>query len=40
MLTLIIIHAAKSLARFGNDVRETWHEAQRLRRSLSGPIEE
>ena len=40
MLTLIIIHAANSLVRFGNDVRETWRETQRLRRSLTGPIEE
>jgi hypothetical protein len=40
MLTLIIIHAASKLARFSNDVRETWRETQRLRRSLAGPIEE
>ena len=40
MLTLFIIHAATRFARFGNDVRETWRETQRLRRSLAGPIEE
>ena len=40
MLTLILIQLATSFARFGNDVRETWHETQRLRRSLAGPIEE
>lgn len=40
MLTLIIIHAITRLARFGDDVRETWRETQRLRRSLTGPIEE
>jgi hypothetical protein len=40
MLTLIIIHVATRLARFANGVRETWHETQRLRRSLAGPIEE
>jgi hypothetical protein len=40
MLTLILVHAATRLARFGNDVRETWRETQRLRRSLAGPIEE
>jgi hypothetical protein len=40
MLTLIIIHIATRIARFGNDVGETWREAQRLRRSLAGPIEE
>lgn len=40
MLTLIIIHAATRFFRFGSDVRETWREMQRLRRSLVGPIEE
>jgi hypothetical protein len=40
MLTLIIIHIATRIARFVNDVGETWREAQRLRRSLAGPIEE
>ena len=39
MLTLIIIHVAHKLARFGNGVRETWHETQRLRRSLAGPMD-
>ena len=40
MLTLIILHVANKLARFGKDVRDTWLEAQRLRRSLPGPTEE
>lgn len=40
MVTLIIVHVAKKLARFGKQLRETWHETQRLRRSLPGPIEE
>jgi hypothetical protein len=40
MVTLVVIHVANKLARLGNDIRETWREAQRLRRSLSGPTEE
>jgi hypothetical protein len=40
MVTLIIIHLATRLARFGNEVGETWRETQRLRRTLAGPIEE
>ena len=40
MITLIILHMANKLARFGKDVRDTWFEAQRLRRSLPGPTEE
>jgi hypothetical protein len=40
MITLIIVHLATRLARFGSVVVATWHEAQRLRRLLSGPIEE
>jgi hypothetical protein len=40
MVTLIIIHVATRLARFGRGVRETWRETQRLRRTLTGPIEE
>jgi len=40
MVTLIIIHLASRLARFGNEVRETWRETQRLRRTLGGPMEE
>ena len=40
MITLIIVHVAKKLTRFGKDVSETWREAQRLRRSLPGPTEE
>ena len=40
MVTLIIIHIASRLALFGNEVRETWRETQRLRRTLTGPIEE
>ena len=40
MITLIIIHVAIKLSRFGNEVGETWRETQRLRRTLAGPIEE
>ena len=40
MVTLIIMQLATKLVRVGKEVRETWHEAQRLRRSLAGPIEE
>ena len=40
MITLIIIQLATKLARFGQEVRETWHEAQRLRSALPGPMEE
>jgi hypothetical protein len=40
MVTLIIVHVANKLARFGKDVREIWHETQRLRRTLAGPTEE
>ena len=40
MVTLIIIHVATKLARFGSKVGETWRETQRLRRTLAGPIEE
>jgi hypothetical protein len=40
MVTLIIIHVATKLARFGNEVRETWRETQRLRRTLGGPMDE
>jgi len=40
MLTLMMIQVAVRLARFGSEVRETWRETQRLRRSLAGPIEE
>jgi hypothetical protein len=40
MVTLIIIHVAIRLARFGKEVGETWRETQRLRRTLAGPIEE
>jgi hypothetical protein len=40
MVTLIIIHVATKLARFGNELRETWRETQRLRRTLAGPMEE
>jgi len=40
MVTLIIIQVGTRLARFANEVRETWREAQRLRRSLAGPTEE
>jgi hypothetical protein len=40
MVTLIIIHVATKLARFGTGVRETWRETQRLRRTLGGPMDE
>lgn len=40
MVTLVIIHIATKLARFGNEVRETWRETQRLRRTLTGPMDE
>jgi hypothetical protein len=40
MVTLIIIHIASRLARFWNEVRETWRETQRLRRTLGGPMDE
>jgi hypothetical protein len=40
MVMLIIIHVAHKLARFGTGVRETWRETQRLRRSLTGPMDE
>ena len=40
MVTLIIIHVATKLARFGNKVSEAWRETQRLRRTLAGPVEE
>ena len=40
MVTLLIMQLATRLARFGNDVRETWREAQRLRRTLAGPTDE
>jgi len=40
MVTLFIMQTAIKLARFGKGVLETWHEAQRLRRSLPGPTEE
>ena len=40
MVTLIFIQVANKLVRFGKEVRETWRETQRLRRSLAGPTEE
>ena len=40
MVTLIIIHVATKLTRFGIEVRETWRETQRLRRTLGGPMDE
>ena len=40
MVTLIIIQLATRLTRLGKEVRETWRETQRLRRSLAGPTEE
>ena len=32
MITLMIVHVANKLARFGKVVPETWRETQRLRR--------
>jgi hypothetical protein len=40
MVTLILIHIATRLSRFGNGILEAWLETQRLRRTLAGPIEE
>jgi hypothetical protein len=40
MVTLIIVHTAHKIARFGKEVRDIWRETRRLRRSLPGPIEE
>jgi hypothetical protein len=40
MVTLIIVHMANKLARFGKAVRDVWYETQRLRRALPGPTEE
>jgi hypothetical protein len=40
MVTLIIIQVATKLARFAKEVGETWREAQRLRRTLAGPMDE
>ena len=40
MITLIIVHIGNKVARFGREIRETWLEAQRLRRTLPGPTEE
>jgi hypothetical protein len=40
MVTLVIVHVANKLARFGKDVRDIWFETQRLRRNLPGPTEE
>lgn len=40
MVTLFIMQIAIKLARFAQEVHGTWHEAQRLRRSLPGPMEE
>jgi len=40
MVTLIIIQVGTRLARLGKEVRDTWREAQRLRRSMAGPTEE
>lgn len=40
MVTIMVIQVATKLARLGGEIRETWREAQRLRRNLSGPTEE
>src|SRR5258708_27062486 len=38
MVTIFFVHLATRLAHFGKEVRETWQEAQRLRRILPGPM--
>jgi len=40
MITLFIVQVVTRVARFGKEVRETWRESQRLRRTLPGPTEE
>jgi hypothetical protein len=40
MVTLIIIQLASKLARIGKEVLATWREAQQLRRTLGGPMDE
>jgi hypothetical protein len=40
MVMLVIIRIANKLARFGKEVRDTWRETQRLRRTLGGPMED
>jgi hypothetical protein len=40
MITLTIVNLTNKLARFARQVRETWQEAQRLRRTLPGPADE
>ena len=40
MVTIFILQVATRLAHFGKEARETWREAQRLRRSMPGPTEE
>jgi len=40
MITIILVQVAAKLARFGKDVRQTWRETQRRRRTLRGPTEE
>ena len=40
MITLILAQLATALSRFGKEALATWHEAQQLRRQLSGPAEE
>ena len=40
MITLFLAHFATTLARFGKQALATWHEAQQLRREMSGRSEE
>ncbi|WOH68802.1 hypothetical protein [Bradyrhizobium sp. BWA-3-5] len=40
MITLILAQFATTLARFGKEALATWHEAQQLRRQMSGRSEE
>jgi hypothetical protein len=40
MFMSMIVHVAGKMVRLGKDIAETWREAQRLRRALSGPMDE
>ena len=40
MFMTTIVYAAGKLVHLGKGIAETWREAQRLRRALSGPTEE
>jgi hypothetical protein len=40
MVTIILVHVAAKLARYGKEVRQTWRETRRLRRTVRGKREE